>query len=637
MSAPFWQGESHPRTHTTVPVMPAAIGVGAWHVLGRLEEPIYTPVYEGAVIHPLPALVAGVIGVCSIKVLEWSFLRTADWLEKVASRTPRYHKASGGWAMWKDIRHAVWAHYGWTAWWGQYAGPDRKARGRLIMVPYKSNAVTFGPAGAGKGEGVVIPTSMALAQGGEPLLVMDFKTANVHILLPFLKRLGHRVHIVNLGGMDTDSLGESACYNTNNIISDNFFRPDGILMVNDDLAEQAMQLLPEPESDAGGNFYFREGGRGLIIFTNRQGILTYGPQGNLGHAYDLVSSREALMKECLWITGQLAGEDGETSPAMPLESAFWATSGLHDPADVKAFIDHHRAQAAELLSMLQNTDSNAYESFSKGAQQALAPFSKTSRAHKIMSHSTFRPGQMKDGGIPTHMFICVDPSASVRQLQQASLIQWAALTEWKRHPNKHNKLTIIGDECTNIEVFGLPELQSFGRELGIRWHGFIQSLFAYRKVYGKEAVSTLLSNAEILQFLPQQSDPETLELIQKMLAQRAIITESFNSTRDEYGVKGHTTQEDARPLMTMDEIRRTDKTILFIRNSKPVLTTLPSYSAIHPWRKQVGRNPFYPKAYLTRIKVRLGKRRFPLHWRVRWRLQSAGERILNTLIFWRRS
>jgi hypothetical protein len=68
--------------------------------------------------------------------------------------------------------------------------------------------------------------------------------------------------------------------------------------------------------------------------------------------------------------------------------------------------------------------------------------------------------------------------------------------------------------------------------------------------------------------------------------------------------------------MTADEIRRTDKAILFIRGNRPVLTDLPPIAAIHPWRKQIGNNPFYGKPFLLPIKLRIGSRKPPLLVRI---------------------
>ena len=197
------------------------------------------------------------------------------------------------------------------------------------------------------------------------------------------------------------------------------------------------------------------------------------------------------------------------------------------------------------------------------------------------------------------------------------------MTEWKRHANKHRPVYVIHDETTNGKINDLPSLQTWGREYGIKWHGFIQSLAAYEAVYGKQAVSTLLSETEIKQFLPNQRDPDTLALIEKLLGEQSIVTKNHNGNRDRFGISGFAYQEEAKPLMRAEQIRRTDNTILFIRNNRPILTSLPSIAEIAPWRKQIGINPFYGKPYLKRVKLRIGNRKGGLLRRLfRWLSRS---------------
>lgn len=238
----------------------------------------------------------------------------------------------------------------------------------------------------------------------------------------------------------------------------------------------------------------------------------------------------------------------------------------------------------------------------------MEPFNITTRAHKVMSRSTVRFSETKDGDKPTTIFIVIDASRKDTQTKIAALLLWAAFTELKRHDNKRRKVYFICDESTNFKIHDLPGLQTWGREYGLVWHGFIQSLSAYRTTYGRDAVSTLLSETFIKQFLPGQRDPEMLQLIARLLSERAIITETHNGNRDEFGVQGFGLQEDAKPLMTEDEIRRTDKTILFIGANRPILTSLPPIASIAPWRMQIGINPFFGKPFLKRVSLRIGNR-----------------------------
>lgn len=177
---------------------------------------------------------------------------------------------------------------------------------------------------------------------------------------------------------------------------------------------------------------------------------------------------------------------------------------------------------------------------------------------------------------------------------------------------------LIGDETTNAKIDKLPSLMTWGREYGIKLMLYIQSIGAFREVYGKEAVNTLLSETEIKQFLPGQRDPEMLDLIERLLGEQAVVAKNHNGNRKTFGIFGFGFQENSKPLLTADQIRRTDKAILFMRRNRPILTKLPPIASIHPWRKQIAPNPMHygNKPYLKRIKLRIGNRKLPLLLRV---------------------
>jgi type IV secretion system protein VirD4 len=199
-------------------------------------------------------------------------------------------------------------------------------------------------------------------------------------------------------------------------------------------------------------------------------------------------------------------------------SIYWCKSNLHT-----AF-KWYRNKAGAIADLLLATDSKTAESFLTGARQALsAAFNSTSRAAKVLSRSTFRFGDMKEGDRPTTVALVIDASRIATQSKVAALIQWRAFTEFKRHSNTSKPVYIIADETSNFKIEGLPSLQTWGREYGIKWHGFIQSISAYRTTYGREALHVLLSETEIKQFLPGQREPEILDLIEKLLGQTATM------------------------------------------------------------------------------------------------------------------
>jgi len=115
-------------------------------------------------------------------------------------------------------------------------------------------------------------------------------------------------------------------------------------------------------------------------------------------------------------------------------------------------------------------------------------------------------------------------------------------------------------------------------------------------------------------------------LLEKYIREAGDHFVGLTPNRERFGVNGFNFQEEGKPLMSADEIRRTDKTILFIRGNKPVLTTLPSIAEIAPWRKQIGINPFYGKRYLLPVRLRIGARKGGLLCRVLSLFRSKGDR-----------
>ena len=137
----------------------------------------------------------------------------------------------------------------------------------------------------------------------------------------------------------------------------------------------------------------------------------------------------------------------------------------------------------------------------------------------------------------------------------------------------------------------------------------MQSVSAFRTTYDKEAFNTMMSETEIKQFLPGTREPETLALIQKLLGDESIVVKNHSGNKNTPGINGYNYHEEAKPLLRSEEIRRTDKTILFIRRNRPILTETPPVAAIHPWRRQIGINPYFGKPYLKPVKLRLGRRK----------------------------
>ena len=568
------------------------VGAAAWWVLQHSG-----PVLRGPEINLISALAAGLLTFCGLAVLSDTLRFIGGFADWMRARRPTGLKGTAGLVKsLRELRHDL--IYGkWGPYWGTF-------KGREIISDYASNALSIGPAGSGKGVGVVIPTILAIP---ESKTIIDFKGELACVLAKPLRKRGETVRIVNLGNMWPDILWPSDGYNFLSVIADNYTRPGGLLDVADDCHELSMQLYPDPKGGSGENRYFDVGGRTKISFAVQTCILIKGEEANAGDVA-LMLNRSKLLRHAQWAAGRLEMEDGSTAE-MPLDGLPWVE--LHDAEDVANYFEYYRNLADEVADLLAVEDSRSAEAFLKVAQQALAPFNIATRAHKVTSSSTFRFADQKQGRKPTTVFIVVDASKINAQKHALGLMQWCMFQELKRHPDKQRPVYLIADEATNYKLHDLGSLLTWGRGYGLRIHLIFQAISAFVEVYGPEALATVLSETEIKQFLAGQRDPQTLSLIEKMLAEESVVVQNNrgNIGGERFGVDGYDFREDGRSLMTADEIRRTDKTILIIRSNKPILRDLPSIAEIHPWRKMIDVNPFHGKPFLRPIKLRINRRK----------------------------
>jgi type IV secretion system protein VirD4 len=292
---------------------------------------------------------------------------------------------------------------------------------------------------------------------------------------------------------------------------------------------------------------------------------------------------------------------------MPLHESPWAISGVHDPEDIENFIAHYRARAKRVAHLLGKADTRTSDPFMEGAQQAMSKFSIATRAHKITSSSSCSFAELKEGEQTTTFFIIADANAIKAQGPLIAHVQWCMLQELKRHPDKHRPVYVIADETSNFKLHDLGGLMTWARGYGVRMHLFLQNFSAFRQAYGKETLDTLLSEAEIQQFLPGIRSPEILDFLERKLGKKSVIVRGRRGSRERggLGIDGVDYREEGRPLLYSKEIEREPRAILFIRRNKPMLVDVPAFAAIWPWRKQVGIDPFHKKRFLKPIKLRI--------------------------------
>lgn len=587
-------------------VLPALlVGVGCWYAFD------YTgPTVIGQTINPLSALALLGLLASAMAVLAAISRLLFRYVEWVRVRTPTGLKGTAGWiTSLREIEHEL-IHKGWGFFWGSF-------KGEPVFSGFESSAYVVAPSASGKTTKLIIPNALALKDFDK--FIVDFRSDLAPQLKRALEAEGNDVVIINLGDLYTDLVGEGSEYNPVCLIADCFWQPGGLLDVSDVSHELSLQLYPDPKESKGRhvNSHFDDGSRDLLEFVEQAEVLINGYDATLGGILQLLNDRENLLRHALWAAGRLEvvaddeyeSKAGQTElAAMPIEDSPWVDR--HDPEEVANYIAYFRGLAAKTADLLNTTDSRTMDSFLTGAQQSLARFNVTTRAHKKMRGSSFRFSQLKEGDRPTTVICMLDPEKINAQAPALGMIQWGMSQEIKRHPNKRRPVFVLADEVTNIPWSGLASLITWSRAYGLRPFFSFQNFPAFRIAHGENALKVLQSETEIKLFLPGQREPETLKLIESMLSEESVVVQSHRGSKDggAFNLDGYDFREEGHPLMTADEIRRSKKSILFLRDNKPLLLDNPSVAAISPWRRQIDVNPFFGKPYLQRVVLRLGHR-----------------------------
>lgn len=273
-------------------IIPALIiGAGAWALLD------YTgPVMVGVEINIFSILPAIFLVASGAAILSDSLWALGNVLDEKSAKTATGLKGTAGWVESLDeIQHDL-IKEGWGPYWGMFEGKE-------VMSEIGSNSLVVGTTGSGKGVCEVQPNILSI-HGSKA--IPDFKGENACITSRVLRERGEDVYILNIGGIFTDILGESAYYNPLCLIADSFWQRGGLQDISDDIHEIGKQLDPEPvEHSQDGNKYFRNGSRNLIGFAIQMCILINGYNATLGDVAAMLNDKQSLLRHAKWACGRL--------------------------------------------------------------------------------------------------------------------------------------------------------------------------------------------------------------------------------------------------------------------------------------------------------------------------------------------
>ncbi len=567
------------------------------------------PLFLGGQVNMLAAAAALVLAVAALSFLSSIFFLLGEAAHRWRALTPTGRKGTSGWVRsLREIKHELIAE-GTGPYWGVL-------NGKPIFSDFSSSALILGPSGVGKGVKLVIMMILCIR---ESKVIIDFKSELIVMLRPILEARGEIVRCIDFGNLWPDLVGPTDSYNYLNILADDFNREGGLYDITDNADEMAQQLLPAAADDKRHqNSYFDIGSVDLLAWAFQYIVLVLGYTGTLGDVLDLLFSREKCLHAALWACGRLEIDDPGSGDApayadpMPIEESSWVH--VHETDEVERYIQYFRGVSLSVAELIEATDSKSFDSFNSGARQVLKSFNTTTRVHQRTQTTTVRFSELKEGDTPVTVFILGAPNKLNAQRKPISLLQWCMFKEFKQHKSMNRrKVYMIADEATNFKILDIGTLVTWIRSTGLRLIIVIQALKAFTKTYSDEDLEILMSETEIKIFPPGQTELRTRELVEKLLGEQSIIARNNKGDREKSfsGLTGYDYQEEGRPLMNADEIRRTGKGILFLRKNKPIPVDLPKVSGIEPYRRILGINPYFGKPFLTKVVLRLRRKDVP--------------------------
>jgi len=321
----------------------------------------------------------------------------------------------------------------------------------------------------------------------------------------------------------------------------------------------ALQLVPEPETDA-KNRFFREGSRKLL---------------------------RALMLH-------LATREDPARNTLPelwriLQSTARMEDALTEMAESNA-LGGVVADLAEDIARLMASNPEQFGDFREGAVQAVDIFEPSGWLADCVSASDFDFAELKSGA--TSIYLVIPQDEIKTNGAWLGLLARQAIDAVARQRGNSQVLFLL-DEASNMgRIHNLTESLTALPGLGVRVWMIVQELAELRRVYGREATATILSQSEVVQYFAVQNHDLAKE-ISAALGNRTVVTNSYNLGRSMNDAAGESFSETGRPLLSPDDIRQLprDTQILFVQNNPPIMARRVPFWEVIPWQDWVDTNP----------------------------------------------
>ncbi len=171
-----------------------------------------------------------------------------------------------------------------------------------------------------------------------------------------------------------------------------------------------------------------------------------------------------------------------------------------------------------------------------------------------------------------------------------------ALSESEPSRRKTESLGLFLDELANVvPIEDLPALASQGAGRGVMLMSIIQDLSQLRSRYGVEKSNTILNNHGCKLILPGISDPETADVLAKLVGRTEFTEQQMSVGADGRLSRSYSVRHDA--MATPDALRqmKAASAILIHRDSPPALVNLPYWFQNARYRK-LAKVPYFRAA-----------------------------------------
>ena len=431
-----------------------------------------------------------------------------------------------------------------------------------------THASTFGLYSWATGEGKTTSVSLdTIAHGyrvpvgngasyAAPMIIIDPKPELIAMAIVLIKELhGHNVIVLNPGKRGSY---DNVSINLLKVILEDCIYAERNQFALSDASEFALALINEPDGGLDRNFYFRQGGRNILIVV----ILYLGCEHPdlcfMPEVFKIISNAERLL---------LTLNKAVTSDAL---------SG----------------DLANLASSILDSDDTQFAQFLSNAQQAVFPFSPSSDIGQSTSKDEFSFDDMRNPEKPTTVFIIPDLTRKKAYTQWTDSV-FFNVTKILMRENKNEPVLLLAEEASNFSLRSIAENITTLRSSGLVGIFILQTISELQRMLGDTLAETMLTQSAFKSFAGVNTYKQAKE-ISDMIGDFTSKGYSFNPQGSAKGADlSESISEHSRPLFTPQDVLQLpkDEQIVLIQGMKPFKCKKLPYNHVDTWWHFLDNNP----------------------------------------------